>query len=399
MPPILSSLLIPNVLSGSSSRPKKRKALLIGITYGRGEAGSLKGPHNDVESMRHMLVDVYNYDPNDVVVMRDTGYEGDIPPTRANMMEQIQLLVEDAKPGDQFVFHYAGHGTQIENKDGTEEDGLDEALLPVDAPDNPEYIFKPRDVVMDDWLRDILVDCLPPGATLVAIIDACHSGSMLDLEHMKCNRVYVPWVSKGFRATKTKWHDVVRQDAAILEPAPLSRSISQILENGRQQEEPEVYFGRMCLSPTVVSMFPCDGWCREQELESPLLANVVCLSSADDSQDSWENREGKSMTQALVDLLYQNPAPTYREVLTSVSHYMHRLNSERHEAAVEYRKLYKKWVSKMKRRHGRSWTAPSSSGTPDMDNFQDPQFSSHMPLNMQDRWPIHMSEGVIQGRL
>ena len=35
---------------------------------------------------------------------------------------------------------------------------------------------------MDDDLNSILVNPLPPGVRLHAIIDACHSGSMLDLE-------------------------------------------------------------------------------------------------------------------------------------------------------------------------------------------------------------------------
>lgn len=29
-----------------------------------------------------------------------------------------------------------------------------------------------------------------------------------DLEHYRCNRVYVPWVNKGFRRTRTQWNTV-----------------------------------------------------------------------------------------------------------------------------------------------------------------------------------------------
>ena len=36
--------------------------------------------------------------------------------------------------------------------------------------------------IVDDELNQLLVNPLPPGVRLHAIIDACHSGSMLDLE-------------------------------------------------------------------------------------------------------------------------------------------------------------------------------------------------------------------------
>jgi hypothetical protein len=42
-----------------------------------------------------------------------------------------------------------------------------------------------------------------PSAVPQAIFDTCHSGTMLDLPHYHCNDVYVPWISKGNRRTKT----------------------------------------------------------------------------------------------------------------------------------------------------------------------------------------------------
>ena len=37
-------------------------------------------------------------------------------------------------------------------------------------------------MIVDNELNQVLVNPLPPGVRLHAIIDACHSGSMLDLE-------------------------------------------------------------------------------------------------------------------------------------------------------------------------------------------------------------------------
>ena len=40
-----------------------------------------------------------------------------------------------------------------------------------------------------------------------ALLDTCHSGTLLDLPHYHCNSVYVPWRSKGKRRTKS-WQNV-----------------------------------------------------------------------------------------------------------------------------------------------------------------------------------------------
>ena len=38
-------------------------------------------------------------------------------------------------------------------------------------------------MIVDDELNRLLVNPLPPGVRLHAIVDACHSGTVLDLEH------------------------------------------------------------------------------------------------------------------------------------------------------------------------------------------------------------------------
>jgi hypothetical protein len=41
----------------------------------------------------------------------------------------MKWLVNDVKAGDSLFFMYSGHGTQVKDLDGDEDDGLDEAYI------------------------------------------------------------------------------------------------------------------------------------------------------------------------------------------------------------------------------------------------------------------------------
>lgn len=44
-----------------------------------------------------------------------------------------------------------------------------------------------------------MVNTLPVGVCLTAVFDACHSGTLLDLDHYKCNNPRFPWAKKVLR--------------------------------------------------------------------------------------------------------------------------------------------------------------------------------------------------------
>ncbi|KDQ53170.1 hypothetical protein JAAARDRAFT_210126 [Jaapia argillacea MUCL 33604] len=172
-------------------RPPARKALLIGINYGYGE-DALRCPHSDVSKLTAMLCGRFSYAKDDIVLMLDQDlYPADLVPNETNIRKQLAELVKDAQKGDHFFFYYAGHGHQIRTDDQSEEDGMNEHIVASD------FIAIP-----DDDLKAILVDPLPVGSSLVAIIDCCHSGTMLDLPHSRCNIAY-PW-KNWFRRGNTR---------------------------------------------------------------------------------------------------------------------------------------------------------------------------------------------------
>lgn len=77
-------------------------------------------------------------------------------------------LVTTARPGDQLVFQYSGHGTFAPDAaGGDEDDRQDEALCPVD--------FRSGGLVLDDQLAEVW-QLIPPEVSLTIFFDSCHSG-------------------------------------------------------------------------------------------------------------------------------------------------------------------------------------------------------------------------------
>lgn len=106
-------------------------------------------------------------------------------PNKHNIRMALFLLVNGCQPGDSLVFHYSGHGSRQRNYNGDEVDGYDETLCPLD--------FETQGMIVDDEINTTIVRPLPRGVKLHAIIDSCHSGTVLDLPFLcRMNRLGVP---------------------------------------------------------------------------------------------------------------------------------------------------------------------------------------------------------------
>ncbi|MFN8330199.1 MAG: caspase family protein [Saprospiraceae bacterium] len=102
--------------------------------------------------------------------------------TRKRIIQQLTNIIEkELKPGDLFYFHFSGHGQQVQDKDGDEPDGLDEALAAYDA--RSEYIpgkYQGENHIIDDELDKYLSKArlrLGPTGNVLNTFDACHSGT------------------------------------------------------------------------------------------------------------------------------------------------------------------------------------------------------------------------------
>ncbi|KIM26885.1 hypothetical protein M408DRAFT_174809 [Serendipita vermifera MAFF 305830] len=148
-----------------SAEVPKRRALLVGI---KGDA--LKGSHNDVEDMRALLMDVYHWKDEEIMVLKDDDPKSPFYPVRQTVVDHLFILVHNARDGDRLFIHFSGHGSQIEDEDGDETDGLDEVICCADG-----------EIIVDDQLHDILVKPLPHGCRLTALFDCCASGKHLPI--------------------------------------------------------------------------------------------------------------------------------------------------------------------------------------------------------------------------
>lgn len=140
-----------------------KKALVVGIDKYKNPAWNLEGCTMDAAVMSGMLQDHFGFPGDHVRVVLDDRA------TKANILGRLDWLVRDAKQGDVLVFFYAGHGSQVRDRDGDElEDAMDEILCPHDLDwDDP---------LTDDILHSYFTR-VQKGVNLTIIFDCCHSGT------------------------------------------------------------------------------------------------------------------------------------------------------------------------------------------------------------------------------
>lgn len=148
----------------------RKKALLIGINYPNSEF-PLDGCVNDINKMGTILVENFGF--QSVVKLHDTS---SILPTKTNILAQLTLLLSQSKSGDVLFFHYSGHGSQIKDTNGDDDDGLDEVIIPSDY-------FSNKNIIIDDEIKAILQANLKEGVKLFVMMDCCHSGTIFDLKY------------------------------------------------------------------------------------------------------------------------------------------------------------------------------------------------------------------------
>jgi len=161
---------MPFFKSRNSNQVEKR-ALLVGINY-RGTSGELHGCINDINNIKSLLLK-NGYKEENIRMMSDDHKE--LPTKHKIAMGLIWLMENTKNKNMELFFHYSGHGSWVYDKNGDEKDNRDECLVPID--------YKRNGMLYDDDIKSLVEDNLTSNSKLFCIIDACHSGTMIDLKY------------------------------------------------------------------------------------------------------------------------------------------------------------------------------------------------------------------------
>ncbi|KAK7676785.1 hypothetical protein QCA50_020253 [Cerrena zonata] len=274
-----------------------RRALSIAVRYEhlaeRGAEWVLEGTHHDPPKIHKLLTEVYKWrEPEDeITILCDYPPNEYILPTRDNIVKAMKNLVRGAEPGDEFIFHFSGHGGQVPNYDGTEKDGLDEVIYPFDVILDMDN--QPSNYILDDDIHDILVDSLPGGARMIMIFDSCHSGTAADLDN---------------DASDFCWSPLVTSPRTRLGNGPFVKQPKVLKKRGEEE-----YDGQQLSSPVLTSW---NDYSRSAQSETQ--PYVTCWSACKDEQLTYEWIQGGLFVEIFTQTLRRNPHPTHRQLHASL---------------------------------------------------------------------------------
>lgn len=154
---------------------QNKYALLIGIGEYPAESGWNKiHGDNDTRIIKDKLLGQGFIEGNIETLLNSNA-------TKANILSSLKNLRENAEKGDVIYIHFSGHGQQITDLNGDEEDGYDEAWIPYDACKSYQpSVYEGENHIVDDELNEIFTGIrirIGPKGKIVIIADACHSGS------------------------------------------------------------------------------------------------------------------------------------------------------------------------------------------------------------------------------
>lgn len=153
---------------------QRKLALLVGIgTYKKSTIPDLDGASADAQRLYALLTDPdgLGFPKGNVCLLQNEEA------TLKQVVDYFQQhLVGNAKQGDSAVFYYAGHGSQVQDQNLDEADGLDETFVLYDSrtiDTNGNRIADLR----DDTFNGLLAQLSSKTNNITVILDSCSSGT------------------------------------------------------------------------------------------------------------------------------------------------------------------------------------------------------------------------------
>lgn len=193
------------LLGGQTMNAETKRALLVGISdYGNALEDPYKWANisgaNDILLLSPLFSE-HGYAVTSLV---------DSQATHANITKALEQLAKNSKKGDVVYIHFSMHGQPYEDLNGDEEDGWDEALIPIDAQmQYLEGVYEGENHLLDDELEVYFNEIrhkIGKNGQLYVILDACHSGtaSRGDDDHIRGTRVGFTRSGKDYTPDRTQ---------------------------------------------------------------------------------------------------------------------------------------------------------------------------------------------------
>ncbi len=139
-------------------------AVIVGIDKYQKIRPNLSFCVPDAKLFRDALLKYSGFQPDHIKTLFDEEA------TKANIKEALlDWLAGNVQPGDKAVFYFSGHGVQMKDINGDEEDGYDEVLVAHDS-----WLIDTKFIIDEElsrWVGRI------PTANKIVILDCCHSGT------------------------------------------------------------------------------------------------------------------------------------------------------------------------------------------------------------------------------
>lgn len=268
----------------ATPEPGRKRALLIGIDdYQHDHISKLKGCVNDVRLMQSILENNFGFEEGGITKLENENA------TREKLLATFDRFVEETRTNDLVVIHYAGHGSQMTDREGDEPSGYDSTIMPIDSPgwrgDNKD--------ISDDEINLRLAKLAEKTPYITMIFDCCHSGT----------------ISRDDFGDRARTVTPDTRPVSELPPSPIPEAMRQVM----QESGPS-------------------GWL-------PLTGKYVLIAGCRDEEVSYEYRPpeagGQVVHGALTyfltgELKSATPGTTYRDVFERAAAKVNANNSRQH---------------------------------------------------------------------
>ena len=183
---------------------QQKRAFLVGIShYDTALTGYQWNNINGVEDV-NLLAPILEKQGFQSITLLDSQATYD------NITRQLLSFIKTIKKGDIVYLHFSTHGQPVEDIDGDEDDGWDEAIVPIDAYKlYKKDFYEGKKHFLDDQLNTYIKKLrakIGPTGFLYVVIDACHAGtsSRANDETVRGTKVGFTYNSKVFKPSPQK---------------------------------------------------------------------------------------------------------------------------------------------------------------------------------------------------